>query len=1024
MMHLVLVVLLIGSAPAVPAASRWLLRSWQTDSGLPDNNVTGVVQDGEGFVWVATQGGLRRFDGMEFDSLSPERLPGVPNRVVRSLFLDRHKVMWLVTDRGPLVRIEGGKARVFPSDQYYVGSRVDGLAEDSEGAIWIAYGAGVVRVHGDTVQRVDLAGELPGNGPCLVTSGPDGVLWVARGGRIATWDSGSLRTAVNLETPIDAIQASPHGGLWIGARSGVFRKARGEDPVMVAQLPPRTTVRTMLEDDSGGLWIGTTTEGLFLFKDATLEKIATTHPEIFALARDREGNIWVGTGGGGVNHVRPRRMEVYGTESGLPFPSIRCVTEDAEGNIWVTTESGLLGRGRNDVWEMMDTEKGWQGGDATCVAGASWGVWVGTTSGLWQFTNGVFRAWQGVGTRFRYVRSLLPASNGDLWLTTDTPMGVARIRGGTVSVYALPDPQRNLRALVETADGTIWTACSDGRVFRSSAGGFVEETAIGQPRRLSIRSLAPDTDGGLWVGYAGLGLGRVLGRQVSRTSLPEGLGDDHVSQILSDGEGNLWYTGNYGLFQLPRDEVVSIYQDPARRVRSVRFGHGNGLPNVQPIYNHSPNVCRSRDGRLWFATRNGLLSVRSPARRENDKPPAVVLQSVLVDENPVARRDSQSPLRESRPAPLVDLRTPPVRLEIPPGHRKVEFRFAALSFFSPETVHFRYRLHGFDDDWVEAGPQRSALFSRLAPGEYKFEVTACSNTGVWNDQSFSLGLSVLPFFWQTVWFRITALLLFTGSIVGAVRYWSFRRLRREVEDLERQASLQRERTRIARDMHDEVGSKLSRLSLLSDMTVRHPGLDPDLKAEVTDISETARDTIRSLEEIVWSINPRNDTLNNLIHFLCRYAEDFFGGSNTECRFDVPAQVPEAALPPESRHNLLLAAKEALNNVLKHSGAKQVNLRFRMESGACTIEVADDGRGFQPGGAVEGRAGSGLANMRERMAAIGGECTVKSAPGAGTTVRFLLPWTGSTAPGVSTLYRTAQPLPGSAQSDRARDRNSL
>jgi signal transduction histidine kinase len=423
----------------------------------------------------------------------------------------------------------------------------------------------------------------------------------------------------------------------------------------------------------------------------------------------------------------------------------------------------------------------------------------------------------------------------------------------------------------------------------------------------------------------------------------------------------------------------------------MAYGQNEGLPSLQSVFENSPTAWRAADGRLWFSTRNGLLTVTPGRIRQNPTPPPVHLMRVRLDDQPLASYDSRSPLRGGGERNEVDLALADVSLELGPAHEKLEFEFTALSLGSPENVHFRHRLRGFDQEWVEVGAQRSARYPRLPGGRYEFEVTACNEAGVWNPTGTSLGFSVRPFLWQTWWFRFGVLVVFTGSVVGLVRYFSFRRLRRKLERLERQAELQRERARIARDMHDEVGAKLSRLSLLSEMAGQQAQLPPAALGEVAQIAETARETIRSFDEIVWAVNPKNDSLSNLAHYLCRFAEDFFEGSATQCVFELPEEIPAVELSTETRHHVFLATKEALNNALKHAKARRVTVRLRLQKGGFEFEIQDDGQGFNPTApTLRPETGNGLSNMRERMRMANGELELTSTPGHGTRVRFRLP----------------------------------
>jgi signal transduction histidine kinase/ligand-binding sensor domain-containing protein len=978
------------------AAPLWLTRTWQTDEGLPDNNITGVTQTADGHLWVATLGGLMRFDGARFEEFSTVQLPKVPSRNVRKMYLDRRGRLWLAMDRGAVIRVDAAAARVFDAENGVPGSRVTAMAEDDAADMWFAAGSEVFRIRGDRVERFGAQEGLPAGGNSWLATDGRGQLWFARGSQVGVFRAGRWETLLTLEANPVRFVAARAGGLWICTAAQVLRFTEGTEPQVLAPLPARVTVRVLLEDRSGALWIGTGAEGLLRWRGNQFERVAVSHPEISALLADREGNLWVGTAGGGLNLLRPRAMDLIGTPAGLPFESVRSVCEDAQGCIWVALQDGSLARGRASQWQAVTSAEGWPGGDARCVAPArGGGVWIGTHGrGLQRLQAGTTQEWgppEGLGSP--NVRSLLQAANGDLWVATDSPNRLRLFKDGQLHDLEMPAGVRSIRALAEGVAGTIWAGTSDGQILRVAGDTVVNEggaQAQADPS-LSVRCLHATADGSLWIGYAGWGVGRWHDGHYARVGAAQGLFDDYVSQMLSDGQGRLWLTGNRGLFQVGLKEMVAVAEGRSEHVRAIAYGRSEGLPSLQPYCENSPAAWRGADGRLWFATRNGLLTVQPDKLRNNPVPPPVWLQEVKVDDRPVALLDSQSPLRLAGQAKLMDLRTPRAPLSLLPGHGKLEFVFTALSFNSPENVHFRHRLQGFDTEWIEAGTQRSAKYPRLPAGAYEFEVTACNEAGVWSQTGCRLAVTVQPFFWQTWWFRLGVVVAFTASVIGLVRYFSFRRLRQELQRLERQAALQKERGRIARDMHDEVGAKLSRLSLLSALASQQPDMPPSARGEVAEISETARETIRSFEEIVWAVNPKNDSLPNLIHYLCRFAEDFFEGSTVQCAFELPGHIPDVELPTELRHHVFLAAKEALNNVLKHAHARQVRLRLNLAGAGFEIEIADDGRGFASGQSV-GRAGTGngLGNMRERMENVGGRCELHSPPGQGVRVTLQVP----------------------------------
>jgi signal transduction histidine kinase len=354
--------------------------------------------------------------------------------------------------------------------------------------------------------------------------------------------------------------------------------------------------------------------------------------------------------------------------------------------------------------------------------------------------------------------------------------------------------------------------------------------------------------------------------------------------------------------------------------------------------------------------------------------PPVLIEGLLVDNNLVAGLVS------------------PHRLKFPPGRHRFEFQYTGLSFAAPEKVRFKYRLDKLDADWIDAGTKRSAEYPYIPPGDYTFHVMACNNDGVWNEAGAALALTVLPYFWQTAWFRVLGL---AGTVLltsGGVWYGTRRRMRRKLERVERQRALERERTRIAKDIHDDLGASLTRINLLS-QSARRDMEDPQQTVKTLDqICTTARQLTRAMDEIVWAVDPQHDTLDSLASYLGKLIHEVLSESGIRCRLDFPVHLPAWPVTAEMRHNLFLACKEALHNVLKHSRATEVQISFALEAASFAVHIADNGQGFDP----SAEAGNlplrrnGLVNMQQRMREIGGRCEIVSQPKQGTQVTFFLP----------------------------------
>jgi signal transduction histidine kinase len=381
---------------------------------------------------------------------------------------------------------------------------------------------------------------------------------------------------------------------------------------------------------------------------------------------------------------------------------------------------------------------------------------------------------------------------------------------------------------------------------------------------------------------------------------------------------------------------------------------------------------------LWFPTLKGIAIV-DPRPGTNSLPvPNVVLEEVRMDGAVVF---SSSLAHSATNSPLLALR-------IPPGNHPLEFHYTGLSFNAPERVRFRYRMEHLDPAWTEAGGSRTASYPYIPAGEYRFHVIAANRSGVWNEQGASIAVTVLPQFWKARWFIAILAAGLLGTVVGVTRIVETRKMRRQLQRAEQERALERERARIAQDLHDDLGSSLTRISLLSDLARADKDSPEQLEAHVDKISQSAAHTVRALEEIVWAVRPGSDSLQSLIEYISHFANEMFEGGPTRCRLDLPQELPARVLPPEIRHNIFLIVKEALTNARKHSGAREVHVRATTNADRLEIIVQDDGKGFAL--APQNGHHHGLENMRRRAEAIGGKLLLESTGGRGTTVSLTAP----------------------------------
>lgn len=987
--------LIFGFALTAAAASTnasWYTRSWQTDDGLPNNIVTAITQTRDGFLWVGTPAGLARFDGDHFSEFIylREGINGHPS--VHTLQSTSKGGLWIVPSRGPVVHLnhefspEALPANLPDATALFV-------AEDKEGCPWIGYMNGVIcRIKNGLVTQFGTRDGLPGGTIESLISDSEGNIWVSKGTHIHVFENGAFRQVAALRTE-SHLAAARSNGVWIVTGHRLLKcNSAGELQDLGTYLPETShaVAREAIEDHTGAVWIGTDSDGLYRYNRSGFEKIETSYVYISSLAEDSEGNVWAGTLGGGLDRVSRGGIELEKVSEGSSFQPVQSVCEDTNGVLWGATQDGLLVSRVNGEWLPALTNFNLPK-SVTCVAADRKGaVWLGMRGSktLYCRQGDNLVLWDDKkGYTGNTVASLFPDSHGDLWVGInsyhDIPPMIQRLHEGKFQTFKLLPNEERVVAMAEDTMGNVWAGTTSGQLLRFDGDHFVDETPHTSNSDRNIRCLYAAPDGALWIGYAGLGMGCLKENHFSLVTTQQGLRENWISQIVEDDEGWLWIGSDHGIFKIRQLDLEQVVAGELPRVTPIFYGRNEGLFNVQINYGFWPGAIRTRDGHVAMPTRTALAMIDPSALRRHYKPPTVVLTGVTVDDQAVAAYGGieQTPLLASLPVPKVPLR-------LSPYHRNLKFEFTALNFSAPENVHFRYRLDGLDNEWQEADA-REAKYSRLAAGDYHFRVEAANGDGEWNEVRAPLAIVVAPFFWQTWAFRIGAAVFFVACVVGVVRYVSFRRLRRKLQLLAQQAALDKERTRIARDLHDDLGGRLTEVKQLFELALRNHA-SPDVMQQYLRRGLTKTQSgIQALDETVWAVNPHNDTLPYLIDYIGQTAVEFLRAADIRCRAELPPSPPERIISTEARHNLFLAVKEALNNVVRHAHANEVQLNATVTDEALTLTIRDNGQGFEqtPDNSTE----DGLRNMRQRMEEIGGRFSVESKPGVGTSVSLVYFW---------------------------------
>jgi signal transduction histidine kinase/ligand-binding sensor domain-containing protein len=973
--------------------SNYVTRTWQTDNGLPQSSVTSVVQTRDGYLWLGTYNGLARFDGVRFTVFDDNNTPEIQNPGITCLYEAGDGTLWIGQSGGELARYQNGRFASIEVRASWDGGAIRGIGTDEAGDLWLMNENGLLlRVRDGLTLRPEPG---PLRGLAAMTRSEGGTLWVSRNGRVSQLVSGQLTVlapeSISQNNHVEGIGASRDGGLW-AIVDGRLRKWTGQQ--WTEDLGPAPSnhapVEKLLETADGRLAAATSDHGCCLFRPGEGEQAlhfdrssGFASDWVSALWEDRERNLWVGTGGAGLYRLRTTSVRTLSPPDQWQGRAVSSMSASRDGTLWIGTEGAGLYRFHEGRWENFGATAGIENLYVWSLAEDPQGeLWVGTWGGgLYRRRGSQFERAPGLEEFYRPIRALLCARQGGLWIGTEA--GLLRYEGGKadwLSQQVRLDLPR-VCAVVEDRKSAVWFGMNGGGL------GCLKDGKLRQFRKQDglasdyVTCLYLDDSDALWVGTAGGGLTRLSRGRFAVVNRQKGLPNDHIGHIEEDASGHFWMSSHDGIIRANRAELERCAEGRTNEVHCLTYGLNDGLPTLECLGGRQSAGCKMADGRLCFTTTKGVVSIDPENVRVNLLPPPVVIESLAVDDRPTAIGPQGS-------APM----------RISPGRHQFEFQYTGLSFVAPEKVRFKYQLEGLANEWVRADNRRSANYSYIPPGSYIFRVIACNNDGVWNETGAQFAFTVLPYFWQTLWFRLVAVTCLALLAGGSVWFGMRRRMRRKLEHLERQQAIERERGRIAHDIHDDLGASLTLITLLT-QSARNDLENTNRAADALDRAyETARELTRAMDEIVWAVNPKHDTLESLASYLSKFAQDYVRAARIRCCFDVPTGLPPWPVTAELRHNMFLAFKEALHNVIKHAEASEVHIMLTLQAETFTLVIKDNGHGFSlPVAAQEASSdpdriehGNGLANMRRRLSEIGGQCEIQSAPHAGTEVIFNVP----------------------------------
>jgi signal transduction histidine kinase/ligand-binding sensor domain-containing protein len=970
--------LLVASARAQSQAPQYIATVWQAEQGLPQNSVTAMLQDHQGYLWLGTFGGLARFDGRRFTLFESADMLPLGNNGILSLYESRSGVVWIGTLDGGLVRLDNGAVATYTERDGLPSRFVSSIREDVQGKPWFNTSEGVAHFAGTRLEAYPThRGRAVRE---FLLQARDGSMWFRSGQEVVRFGAdGSIATLNSLKPTAFLVHEARDGSVWIAFRDRYRLVRYYQGAFSDVPLPPIKRRESIGHESEGDFLVYTISMAedvnreLLLLTPMGLCRIADGRlgpPEALSLPSngqkllkvrslmvDREGNLWVGTNGMGLIRLRRAPLIAYGKDEGLSDAGFNAVFQDREGRIWLGGDSLYwfdgnrfhLFPGVANVRAIAQTRDG--------------DLWFGGYGGLHRYSSGVL---SNFNLDAPDVRAIHQDREGTLWigaLMEEHPGGLYRFRDGKLD--QIPGVS-DVNQIVEERDGGLWVAGIKEVLYIRGD----KIVRYGHEQGLPDRSvdIHQDSTGTLWIVSYGGGLTRLRDGQLKAITTKSGLPNNMLAGMLEDSQGNLWITSTQNIFRLSLKQLNDFADGKIASVLPVSYGVAEGLRSSESDVG-SPAGWETSDGRIWFPTMRGVVAIDPTAG--NRLPPPVVIEEAWANTLTLARNG---------------------RTSAPPGNSTFDFRFTALSFSAPDELRFKYRLEPFEKDWVDAGTRRTAHYTNMDPGKYSFHVVAVSGYGIWSDKEASVRFVLLPHFYQTNWFRALCAAIFVAL------FWVAYQLRvRQLHhnfDMTLEARIG-ERTRIARDLHDTLLQSFHGLLLrFQTVSLLLPARPIEAKEKLDSAIEQAAGAITEGRDAVQGLRASTVERNDLALAISTLGEELENDSSNHrpATFRVSVEGEPRDLHPILRDEIYKIAAEALRNAFHHAQAEQVEVEIRYDHDQFRLRVRDDGKGMDAAvlssHGLEGHYG--LRGMRERATLIQGKLVVWSEVNEGTEVELRIP----------------------------------
>ena len=943
--------------------------SWDGTSGFAIPGVWALAQTPDGYLWLGTEQGLIRFDGVRFARWTPPAGEELPGTAIASLANSANGGLWIGM-HGAILRLQNGRVERYTALNGIPDGVIVTMVEDREGRLWAGCTGkergGLIRIENG---RVTMFGPKDGLTSLVLSLllDRDGSLRVGMAGGFCRWSGNAAAECRPTPSGFDIRSMATgvdSGAFLAGTSQGLVQFGRGKsEPVMSRLGLNSTAVRSLLQDRDSTLWAGTAGHGLFRLRNGQAEHFTRldglSSDVIRTLLEDREGNVWVGTPNG-VDRFREPKVARWPNQQGLAGNVITAVAAAHDGGLWVGVAGGGVNRIHGSAVAPGPPVPGTENTSILALYEDAQGrLWAGSTQRFgYFFQNRFTEVRSSDGSHVDHVFAITAAPDGALWLV-DSVRGIQRLRNGRIEAGTTPGTDaRNIYQLLADRAGNLWVGyyrgglslMRDGRVQT-----YNEQNGLAAG---PVQAIYEDRLGGIWVGTPG-GLSQFRNGLWTTWTTRQGLPAGGVLAIIQDTRSHLWIVTGSGVLRAEMAEFERQPDGAAARLSVSIYGPSDGIHLAEKASMMNPRIALSSDGRLWFSTQDGLAGINPALFRDNRVAPPVVVEQLTVEGKPVGITPGEIVLER----------------------HSVEFEYTALSLTVPEAVRFRYRLEGFDHDWVDAGTRRQVGYANLPPRHYRFRVIACNNDGVWNEVGATVAFLCVPYVYQTWWFR--ALGIGTAGLCAYLLYWyRLRQLRSRFQ------LVLDERARLTRELHDTLLQGFTGVVFQLEAASRQLVASPEAGRRRIGLALEQAD--QSLKEARLALScMRLPTLENtpLPEALAAAGRRIAEGTSMRFHMELKGTVRE--LPYDVQANLFIIAREAMNNALNHARAGHLSLQLDYSADRTRLAVEDDGIGFDPEAATPKEGHFGLRGMRERAKQIAAVLTVDSETGHGTKIEIVV-----------------------------------